>query len=295
MVDGGFRLLHLVRPFLPFIPEVQSVDTKVPFRQKVVYTVISLFLFLVCSQLPLYGIHSIIGADPFYWMRTILASSRGTIMELDITPIVTSGLIIQLFAGSNLIQVDNNVREDRVLLNGAQKLLGILITIGQAVLYVLSGMYGSVDQLGVGNAFLFILQLCFGGIIVICLDELLQKGYGLGSGISLFKATNTCENIIWKAFSPTTINIGKGAQFEGAFVALLHLLITRANKILALREAFYRQDLPNVTNILAKVLIFFIVIYFQGFRVILPVRSKNARGQQGTSRTFLRRHSLGTL
>lgn len=74
--------------------------------------------------------------------------------------------------------------------NGAQKLLGILIAIGEAVAYVLSGMYGSVHQLGVGNAILIIVQLCFAGIIVICLDELLQKGYGLGSGISLFIATN---------------------------------------------------------------------------------------------------------
>lgn len=74
--------------------------------------------------------------------------------------------------------------------NGAQKLLGILIAVGEAVAYVLSGMYGSVGQLGVGNAVLIIIQLCFAGIIVICLDELLQKGYGLGSGISLFIATN---------------------------------------------------------------------------------------------------------
>lgn len=74
--------------------------------------------------------------------------------------------------------------------NGAQKLLGILIAVGEAVAYVLSGMYGSVSQLGVGNAILIIIQLCFAGIIVICLDELLQKGYGLGSGISLFIATN---------------------------------------------------------------------------------------------------------
>ncbi len=74
--------------------------------------------------------------------------------------------------------------------NGAQKLLGILIAVGEAVAYVLSGMYGSVGQLGVGNAILIIVQLCFAGIIVICLDELLQKGYGLGSGISLFIATN---------------------------------------------------------------------------------------------------------
>ncbi|GMH19163.1 hypothetical protein Nepgr_021004 [Nepenthes gracilis] len=281
-MGGGFRVLHLVRPFLSFLPEVQSADRKVPFREKVIYTVISLFIFLVCSQLPLYGIHSTTGADPFYWMRVILASNRGTVMELGITPIVTSGLVMQLLAGSKIIEVDNNVREDRALLNGAQKLLGILIAVGEAVAYVLSGMYGSVSQLGVGNAILIILQLCFAGIIVICLDELLQKGYGLGSGISLFIATNICENIIWKAFSPTTINAGRGAEFEGAVIALFHLLITRTDKVRALREAFYRQNLPNVTNLLATVLVFLIVIYFQGFRVVLPVRSKNARGQQGS-------------
>ncbi|GKB39833.1 transport protein Sec61 subunit alpha-like protein [Tanacetum coccineum] len=280
-MGGGFRVLHLVRPFLSFLPEVQSADRKVPFREKVIYTVISLFIFLVCSQLPLYGIHSTTGADPFYWMRVILASNRGTVMELGITPIVTSGLVMQLLAGSKIIEVDNNVREDRALLNGAQKLLGILIAVGEAVAYVLSGMYGSVGQLGVGNAILIIVQLCFAGIIVICLDELLQKGYGLGSGISLFIATNICESIIWKAFSPTTINSGRGAEFEGAVIALFHLLITRSDKVRALREAFYRQNLPNVTNLLATVLIFLIVIYFQGFRVVLPVRSKNARGQQG--------------
>jgi protein transport protein SEC61 subunit alpha len=279
---GGFRVLHLVRPFLSFLPEVQTADRKVPFREKVMYTVVSLFIFLVCSQLPLYGIHSATGSDPFYWMRMILASNRGTVMELGITPIVTSGLVMQLLAGSKLIEVDNSVREDRALLNGAQKLLGVLITIGEAVAYVLSGMYGNVRDLGAGNAILIIVQLFFAGIIVICLDELLQKGYGLGSGISLFIATNICENIIWKAFSPTTINSGRGAEFEGAVIALFHLLITRTDKVRALKEAFYRQNLPNVTNLLATVLVFLIVIYFQGFRVVLPVRSKSARGQQGS-------------
>ncbi|KAH0911270.1 hypothetical protein HID58_034591 [Brassica napus] len=282
IMGGGFRVLHLVRPFLPFLPEVQSADRKIPFREKVIYTVISLFIFLVCSQLPLYGIHATTGADPLYWMRVILASNRGTVMELGITPIVTSGLVMQLLAGSKIIEVDNNVREDRALLNGAQKLLGILIAIGEAVAYVLSGMYGPVGQLGVGNSILIILQLFFAGIIVICLDELLQKGYGLGSGISLFIATNICESIIWKSFSPTTINTGRGAEFEGAVIALFHMLITKSNKVAALRQAFYRQNLPNVTNLLATVLIFLIVIYFQGFRVVLPVRSKSARGQQGS-------------
>jgi len=281
-MSSGFRVLHLVRPFLSVLPEVQSADRKVPFREKVLYTMVALFIFLVCSQLPLYGIQNSNGADPWYWARVIMASNRGTTMELGISPIVTSGLVMQLLAGSKIIEVDNSIKEDRALMNGAQKLLGVLITIGEAVAYVVSGMYGDVRELGAGNAILIIVQLFFAGIIVICLDELLQKGYGLGSGISLFIATNICENIIWKAFSPTTINSGRGIEFEGAVIALFHLLITRSDKVRALKEAFYRSNLPNITNLAATVLVFLVVIYFQGFRVDLPVRSKRARGQQGS-------------
>lgn len=65
-------------------------------------------------------------SDPFYWMRVILASNRGTLMELGITPIITSGTIMQLLAGTNIITVDQNVKEDRVLFNGAQKRMRFL-------------------------------------------------------------------------------------------------------------------------------------------------------------------------
>lgn len=158
----------------------------------------------------------------------------------------------------------------------------MLITIGEAVAYVVSGIYGDVRELGAGNAILIIIQLFCAGIIVICLDELLTKGYGLGSGISLFIATNQCESIIWKAFSPTTVNTGRGAEFEGAVIALFHLLLTRSDKVRALKEAFYRPNLPNITNLLATILIFLVVIYFQGFRVDLPISSKRGRGMQQT-------------
>ena len=76
---------------------------------------------------------------------------------------------------------------------------------GEALAYLLSGMYGELSELGAVNAILILMQLFTAGVIVILLDELLQKGYGLGSGISLFIATNICENILWKSFSPITI------------------------------------------------------------------------------------------
>nr|VDD48794.1 unnamed protein product [Brassica oleracea] len=134
-------------------------------------------------------------------------------------------------------------------------LLGILIAIGEAVAYVLSGMYGPVGQLGVGNSILIILQLFFA---VKALS---------GNHLVLQQSTLVMELSL---------------NFEGAVIALFHMLITKSNKVAALRQAFYRQNLPNVTNLLATVLIFLIVIYFQGFRVVLPVRSKSARGQQGS-------------
>ena len=120
------------------------------FREKVLWTAITLFIFLVCCQvnislficflncynptfqIPLFGIMSSDSADPFYWIRVILASNRGTLMELGISPIVTSGLIMQLLAGAKLIEVGDTPK-DRALFNGAQKLFGMVITVGQVL------------------------------------------------------------------------------------------------------------------------------------------------------------------
>mmetsp|Transcript_9391 Transcript_9391/g.22611 ORF Transcript_9391/g.22611 Transcript_9391/m.22611 type:complete len:131 (+) Transcript_9391:64-456(+) len=113
---GGFRVIDLVNPFLAILPEVQSPERKVPFREKALYTGVALFVFLVCSQLPLYGIQTAAASDPFYWARVIMASNRGTLMELGISPIMTSGLVVQLLVGSKIIDLDTSLKRDRELL-----------------------------------------------------------------------------------------------------------------------------------------------------------------------------------
>lgn len=56
--SSSFRLLDLVRPFMPLLPEVREPDgRRVPFRRKLACTAAALFAFLACSQLPLYGLH----------------------------------------------------------------------------------------------------------------------------------------------------------------------------------------------------------------------------------------------
>lgn len=275
------KFLEVIKPFCAFLPEIEKPQRKIQFREKVLWTAITLFIFLVCCQIPLFGIMSSDSADPFYWMRVIMASNRGTLMELGISPIITSGLIMQLLAGAKLIEVGDTPK-DRALFNGAQKLFGMAIAIGQSIVYVMTGMYGEPSSMGAGICMLIIIQLFVASLIVLLLDELLQKGYGLGSGISLFIATNICETIVWKAFSPATVNTGKGTEFEGAVIALFHLLATRSDKVRALHEAFYRQNLPNLLNLLATLFVFAVVIYFQGFRVDLPIKSARYRGQQSS-------------
>lgn len=48
------------------------------------------------------------------------------------------------------------------------------------MVYVLTGLYGQPADLGAGVCVLLVVQLCLSGLIVVLLDELLQKGYGLG-------------------------------------------------------------------------------------------------------------------
>lgn len=274
----SFRVLDLVKPFEPLVPEVIAPQRKVPFNQRVMWTGVTLLIFLVMSEIPLYGIVSSGDSDPLLWLRMMLASNRGTLMELGITPIVSASMVFQLLQGTKLIQVDMSNKQERELFQTAQKLFAILLAVGQATVYVLTGMYGPTKALGFGVCLLLVLQLVFAGVIVILLDELLQKGYGLGSGISLFTATNVCEQVMWKAFAPTTSALGKGAEFDGAVVALFHLLGSRKDKKRAILEAFYRQNLPNMFQVLATVAVFFSVVYLQGFRVEIPIKSTRQRG-----------------
>uniref|UniRef100_A0A3B3YYZ4 Protein transport protein SEC61 subunit alpha n=1 Tax=Poecilia mexicana TaxID=48701 RepID=A0A3B3YYZ4_9TELE len=264
----------VIKPFCALIPEIQIPERKIQFREKVLWTAITLVFFLEFSQIPLYGIKRSDSVDPFYRMRVILGSNRGTLMDLGFSPIVTSQLIMELLAGAKIIEVGDTAK-DRALFIGAQKLFAMIITIGQAIVYVMTGMYGNPSEMGAGICLLIIIQLFEASLFVLLLDELIQKGYGLGSGFSLFIATQLCESIIWNAFSPTT----NMRELSSLF---FHLLATRPDKLDALSEAFFRQNLPNLMNLIATVFVFAVVIYVQGFRVDLPIKSARYRGQYNT-------------
>ncbi|MBS7252166.1 MAG: preprotein translocase subunit SecY [Candidatus Freyarchaeota archaeon] len=193
--------LSAFKPLIKFFPEIRAPERQVSFREKLLWTGVILIIFLVMANTPLYGIQTEQGYDYLYFMRVILASSRGTLMELGIGPIVTAGLIMQLLVGSRLIQMEYGNPEDRALFTGTQKILAFLVTMVQAAIYIFSGAYG---QLSGDKMLLVFVQLTVAGTLLILMDETIQKGWGLGSGVSLFIAANVAGQIFWGCFNTTT-------------------------------------------------------------------------------------------
>lgn len=45
----GFNLLPYLKPVLKFLPEVETANRLVPLKDKVIWTILTLFIFLICS------------------------------------------------------------------------------------------------------------------------------------------------------------------------------------------------------------------------------------------------------
>ena len=259
------------------IPEVGYPDRRIPLREKVLWTAVALLVFLICSQIPLYGIGRPVGSDPYYWMRAILASNRGSLMELGIAPLVTSSTALQLLSGARLINYDASKREDRELYNMTQKFMTFILTLVQAFLYVVSGAYGTLEDLGLYKGLAIVAQLFVGGVIVVLLDEMMTKGYGVGNGTNLFMAASTCERVVMGAISPLSVETSRGSEYEGSLLNLFHTMFTQPSK---LHYAFFRSDASNLTSLFSTVIVGFIVLYFQGYRIDIPVKYQKVRSMQ---------------
>jgi protein transport protein SEC61 subunit alpha len=269
------RFLSLFKPIGRVLPEIKKPERKVSFNEKIFWTALVLVVFLVMTEIPLFGVAKS-ASDQFGALRVIFASNRGTLMELGIGPIVTAGLILQLLAGSNIIKCDMSNPEDRGLFTSASKVFSILLTGIQAGAYLLSGMYGQAfsSELPGGTMLIIFLQLLGAGVMVMLMDELVQKGWGLGSGISLFIMAGVAQNIIWLTFSPPT----------GLFVGTLSAFLGRVspfdvgNPTLTYLFGSAGGIYPSVLGLVATIAVFLVVIYLQGVRVELPMSYAGYKG-----------------
>ena len=276
------KFLQVLRPFMSITPEVVKPKKEVRFNEKVLWTFGALVIYFIMSSIPLYGIVTT-GGDPFEFLRTIMASNRGTLAELGIGPIVTAGLILQILVGSKIINVDMGDPEERALYTGAQKVLSVFMTLFEGAAYIIGGAYGSPAELGSQMIMIIMGQLLAAGVAIILLDEMIQKGWGLGSGISLFIAGGVATQIFWHTFYFSNANAPDGNPL-GIITAFISLTLDPAKGPLgAIGDLFLRPTLPtnSLIAIVATIIVFLVVIYFESMKVEIPVSYAQHRGFRG--------------
>ncbi|MCD6488156.1 MAG: preprotein translocase subunit SecY [Desulfurococcales archaeon] len=260
-----------------YIPTVQKPVRKPGLYERLFWTAIALVVYILMANTPLYGIASP-GAGPnLIYVEIIFASNRGTLMELGIGPIVTAGLIMQILVGAKLIDLDLSNPEDRKKFTAAQKSFALLLALFEAIMYSMACRYWTVT--GTNPFFecsatplqriLVTVQLFLATYMVILLDEMIQKGWGLGSGVSLFILAGVAQRLMWNLLSPIVVR-----SEPIGFIPFLITAISQGNLAAVVMRGRGAGDL---VGLITTFVIIFLLVYLQGMKVEIPVSSPRLR------------------
>ncbi len=279
------------------LPAVKKAKGHVKFKYKLMWTALVVVLYFALTNVYVYGLNASQTIDVFASFRAIFAGASGSLMDLGIGPIVTASIVMQLFAGAKIFNIDLQNSEDRAIYQGVQKLLVIIMifveAIPQAFGYIVpdASLVSSLNAVAPGFGHflaesIIVLQLFFGSYLVFLMDEVVSK-YGIGSGISLFIAAGVSQQLVTGTFSwiPTTIGapLSLSNPPAGALPKMLFIITHSSGSSLlsnGVLSVLFQQPNPMIA-LIGTILIFFIVAYFQSSKIELPIAHERVRGARG--------------
>ena len=283
------RLYGLSR-LVDVYPSITKPEGHVRFNQKLWTTVLVLIIYFMMTNVMIYGLSSST-LDIFSSFRAIMAGASGSIMHLGIGPIVTGSIIMQLFAGAKIIQLDLQDSGDKQLYQGVQKLLVLFMIPIESIPQVYGFLDPSVaviNDYGIGWANAIIVsQLFIGSYLVFLLDELVSK-WGIGSGISLFIAAGVAQSTFVGTLSPLPTVQGTPLSFEnppsGTLPMIFYTLRTATNSQLVSENGFELILLNHANPVAAlasSIIVFLVVAYAESSKLELPLTHGKVRGHRG--------------
>jgi len=256
----------------PYVPQVPKPKKKLSLQNRLLWTGGALVIYLVMGQTPLFGA-TLPEFDFLAFARVIFASQQGSLVELGIGPIVTGGLLMQLLRGSDILKFDFKNPAERGVFQTATKLVTYIVIIAESSVYAIAVYGPGISEPHV----LYILmgQLMGASIIVMFLDEMIQKGWGLGSGISIFIMAGVSQQILWSLFSPLPAGDG-GSVGVFPFIGQMFAYGDVADAL------FRSNQLPSVFGLALTAGILLILVYTQGMKIEIPIVSTKYRGFAAT-------------
>ncbi len=263
------RIVEKAEPYLVQVPKPKK---KLSLQTRLMWCGLVLLIYQVMGQTPLFGATTP-QFDFLQFARVIFASQQGTLVELGIGPIVTAGLLMQLLKGSEILKFDFTKPEERGVFQTATKLVTYIVIIVESVVYAIA-VYGP----GVANPtvlYVIIGQLISASIIIMFLDELVQKGWGLGSGISLFIMAGVAQQILWSIFSPLPAG-------DGGTIGIFPFIAQSFMQGDLTQILFRSNQLPSVFGLFITAGILLILVYTQAIKIEIPIVSTKYRGFSAT-------------
>ena len=282
--------LYALSRLVDVYPSITKPEGHVRFNQKLWTTTLVLIIYFMMTNVMIYGL-SDSTLDIFSSFRSIMAGASGSIMHLGIGPIVTGSIIMQLFAGAKIIQLDLQDPADKQLYQGIQKLLVLFMIPVESIPQV----YGFLDphetliyDYGVGWANVVIVsQLFLGSYLVFLLDELVSK-WGIGSGISLFIAAGVAQSTFVGTLSPLPVSQDFPMSLDnppsGTLPMIFYTLRTATNSQLVSDNGFELILLEHANPIAAlvsSIIVFLVVAYAESSKLELPLTHGKVRGHRG--------------
>ena len=283
--SGEGSKLHGLKPIIGRMPTVKKPDGHVHFRTKMTWTLSILIVYFAMTNVAIYGL----GGDTidlFSQYRAILAGASGSLMHLGIGPIVTGSIIMQLFTGAKIINLDLQDAGDKEIYQGTQKVLVLVMIIVESVPQVFGFLEPSssiVGEVGLTWARMTIItQLAIGSYLVFLMDESVSK-WGIGSGISLFIAAGVSQAIFTGTLNWEPAP-GGGSEVPSGTIPMV-LWYLKNSSTADLSNGGYEAMLlapPNpIVAVLGTLIVFFIVVYVESSRLELPLAHGKVRGARG--------------
>ncbi len=131
--------MSLLDSVIENLPEVKGPQQKkLPFKEKLKWTLIVLVIFFVMGLIPLFGLGDN-ALQQFEFLSIILGASFGSIISLGIGPLVTASIVLQLLAGTGILKLDLTTSEGKKRFQGLQKIGALFFVIFEACIYVFMG------------------------------------------------------------------------------------------------------------------------------------------------------------
>jgi preprotein translocase subunit SecY len=283
--SGEGSKLHGLKPIIGRMPTIKKPDGHVHFRTKMTWTLTILIVYFAMTNVAIYGLGGET-IDLFSQYRAILAGASGSLMHLGIGPIVTGSIIMQLFTGAKIINLNLQNPKDKEIYQGTQKVLVIVMIIVESVPQVFGFLEPSaaiVSDVGLTWARMTIItQLAIGSYLVFLMDESVSK-WGIGSGISLFIAAGVSQAIFTGTLNWEPAPGSQTDTPSGTFPMILWYLKNSSTSDLS--NGGYEAILlapPNpLVALLGTLVVFFIVVYVESSRIELPLAHGKVRGARG--------------